>query len=280
LPSVAYCFVSSFASVAKVIAAAMTKSASARAHRRRRPTAGNNGTLYKSIVRVLQKEIVSGKHPVGARLPTESALCRRFSVSRHTVREALRHLRESGLVSPRQGSGTTVAAAEPSFYLHPVASVTDLMQYAVTTRYVVSGSRFVIADAKLARRLGCSPGRRWLHTEGLRYAPDGSPPICWTEVYVHAAYAGIRSLIGKKTGPIYTWIEEMYDERVVEVIQTLRAVTVPEALAAKLKVPAGSAALEIERVYKSAKHRVIEVAFNLHPADRFSYSISLRPERG
>ena len=280
MPSVAYCFVSSFASVAKVIAAAMTKSASARAHRSRRPTAGNNGTLYKSIVRVLQKEIVSGKHPVGARLPTESALCRRFSVSRHTVREALRHLRESGLVSPRQGSGTTVAAAEPSFYLHPVASVTDLMQYAVTTRYVVSGSRFVIADAKLARRLGCSPGRRWLHTEGLRYAPDGSPPICWTEVYVHAAYAGIRSLIGKKTGPIYTWIEEMYDERVVEVIQTLRAVTVPEAIAAKLKVPAGSAALEIERVYKSAKHRVIEVAFNLHPADRFSYSISLRPERG
>lgn len=36
------------------------------------------GTLYKRIVRVLQNEIVSGKHPVGARLPTESALCRRF----------------------------------------------------------------------------------------------------------------------------------------------------------------------------------------------------------
>jgi GntR family transcriptional regulator len=99
-------------------------------------------------------------------------------------------------------------------------------------------------------------------------------------VYVHAAYAGIRSLIGKKTGPIYTWIEEMYDERVVEVVQTLRAVTVPEAIAAKLEVPTGSAILEIERVYKSAKHRVIAVAFNLHPADRFSYSISLRPERG
>jgi DNA-binding GntR family transcriptional regulator len=47
-----------------------------------------------------------------------------------------------------------------------------------------------------------------------------------------------------------------------------------------LKVPSGSSALEIERFYKSAKHRVIEVAFNLHPAERFSYSISLRPERG
>jgi GntR family transcriptional regulator len=258
----------------------MTKPANDRVQRDRSSTMRGNGTLYKKIVRVLQKEITNGKHPVGARLPTESALCRRFSVSRHTVREALRQLRESGLVSPRQGSGTTVAAAEPSFYLHPVASVTDLMQYAVSTRYEVSGSRFVIANAKLARRLGCSAGRRWLHTEGLRYPPDGSPPICWTDVYVHSAYAGVRSLIGKKTGPIYTWIEEMYDERVVEVVQTLRAVTVPPVIAAKLEVAPGSAALEIERVYKSAKHRVIEVAFNLHPADRFSYAIALRPERG
>ena len=51
-------------------------------------------------------------------------------------------------------------------------------------------------------------------------------------------------------------------------------------LKARLDVEPGSAALEIERVYKSAKDRVIEVAFNLHPAERFSYSISLRPERG
>jgi GntR family transcriptional regulator len=255
----------------------MTKPAGAR---RKATHHRTSATLYQGIVRVLQNEISSGKHPVGARLPTESALCRRFSVSRHTVREALRHLRESGLVSPRQGSGTTVAAAAPSFYVHPVASVTDLMQYAVTTQYAVAASRFVIADARLARRLGCSPGRRWLHTEGLRYAPDGSPPICWTDVYVHAAYAGVRSLIGKRTGPIYTWIEEMYDERIVEVVQTLRAVTVPLAIAKKLAVAAGSPALEIERVYKTAKNRVIEVAFNLHPADRFSYSISLRPERG
>ena len=255
----------------------MTRSTSA-TRTRTRPR--RSGTLYKRIVRVLQDEIVNGKHPVGARLPTESALCRRFSVSRHTVREALRHLRESGLVRPRQGSGTTVAARTPAFTVQSVASVPDLMQYAATTRYVVERSRFVVADAQLARRLGCSPGRRWLHTEGLRYPPDGSPPLCWTEAYVHAAYAEVRSLVGKRSSPIYTWIEEMYDERVVEVVQTLRAATVPLSIAMKLKVAAGSPALEIERVYKSAKHRVVEVAFNLHPADRFSYSISLRPERG
>ena len=236
--------------------------------------------LYMQIVRLLQDEIVRGKYPVGARLPTEGELCQRFAVSRHTVREALRHLRDLGFVSPRQGSGTTVAAAKPSFYAHQVASVTELMQYAVATRYVVDHSALVTADAKLSRRLDCSPGRRWLHTTGYRYAQDNGPPLCWTEVYVHVAYAGIRSLIGKRSGPIYTWIEEMYGERVVEVVQTLRAVTVPASIATGLQAAPNSPALQIERSYKSAKHRVIEVAFNIHPADRFSYSISLRPERG
>jgi GntR family transcriptional regulator len=235
--------------------------------------------LYQRIVRALGDEIARGKHAVGSRLPTEVALSRRFGVSRHTVREALRVLRDSGLVTPRQGSGTTVAAGRPSFYVHAVASVTDLMQYAAATPYAVEHAGFVTADAGLARRLGCSPGRRWLRMEGFRYAAAGEPPICWTEVFVHSAYAGIRRLIGRRNAPIYTWIEEMYGERVVEVVQTLRAANVPDAAAAGLKVAPGSAALEIERVYKSARHRIIEVAFNLHPADRFSYTISLRPER-
>jgi GntR family transcriptional regulator len=235
--------------------------------------------LYMRIVRVLQDQIVGGKYPVGGRLPTEDQLGCRFRVSRHTIREALRHLRDFGLVSPRQGSGTTVVAAKPSFYVHPVASVADLMQYAAATRFIVAHSSIITADAKLARRLGCSPGRRWLYATGFRYAPKDARPVCWTEVFVHATYAGVRSLVGKRKAPIYRWIEEMYGERVVEVVQTLRAVTVPEAIATGLQVTPGSPALQIERIYKSAKHRVIEVAFNIHPADRFSYAISLRPDR-
>lgn len=236
--------------------------------------------LYRRVTEALQAEIADGTLPVGARLPTEHALCRRFGVSRHTVRGALQELREAGLVTSRQGSGSTVAAARPAFSVPAVASVPDLMQYAIATRYVVARSGFVTADAKLARQLGCSPGRRWLRAEGLRYAAADAPPFCWTEVYVHADYDGVRRLIGRRSGPIYRWIEELYGVHIAEVVQTLRAATVPAALAAGLAVAPGSAALEIERVYKTARHKIIEVAFNLHPADRFSYSIALRPERG
>ena len=63
-------------------------------------------------MRALKDEIVSGVLPVGSQLPTEEELCERFSVSRYTVREALRRLREDSLVSSRQGQGTIGRAAE------------------------------------------------------------------------------------------------------------------------------------------------------------------------
>ena len=64
--------------------------------------------LYLQVASALKDDIVSGAYPVGSLLPTEDALCERFSVSRYTVRGALRLLRDDGLVSSRQGAGTVV----------------------------------------------------------------------------------------------------------------------------------------------------------------------------
>ena len=115
--------------------------------------------LYRRVVDALRQDIVSGHHAVGDRLPTEDALCRRFGVSRHTVREALRALREEGLVASRQGAGTTVVrrAARP-LYTYSVSSIEELLQYATEARYAVDKSGIVVADRPLAERLGCDVG--------------------------------------------------------------------------------------------------------------------------
>ena len=79
--------------------------------------------LYLQVVRALKDEIVSGVYPVGSQLPTEEELCERFSVSRYTVREALRRLREDSLVSSRQGAGHHRRAATPGRFLRPRGDV-------------------------------------------------------------------------------------------------------------------------------------------------------------
>ena len=232
--------------------------------------------LNRKVVDTLRREIERGQPDVGERLPTEEALCQRFGVSRHTIRDALRKLREEGLVSSRQGAGTTVIrrGSQP-LYVQSVSSVEELLQYATEARYEVDKSGMVVADAALARRLGCSPGQRWLRVEGFRFVAGQNEPICWTEVFVLADYAGIGLRIGRRTGPIYSWIEEMYGVRISEVEQVLQAEPMPEAIGERLSALPGATAIGIRRAYRLADRRLVEVAFNLHRSDRFTYSVTL-----
>ncbi len=64
--------------------------------------------LSAAVVSGLAADIVSGRIPPGAMLPTEPQLCARFGVSRTVVREAIARLRRNGLVQVRQGFGTIV----------------------------------------------------------------------------------------------------------------------------------------------------------------------------
>jgi DNA-binding GntR family transcriptional regulator len=232
--------------------------------------------LYRRVVRTLKQEIVSGLYPVDSQLPTEGVLQERFSVSRHTIREALRELRDAGLVASRQGFGTTVLRpGSPRPYVHEVASINDLIELANATNYDVSSSEIVQADRALADRLGGEPGR-WLRIEGFRYAPDDPRPVCWTQVHVHGDFAGVARLIGRRPGPIYLWIEDLYGESVAEVEQSLCSRSVPASIAATLGVEPGSAVIEVKRLYRLSSGVVAEVAVNLYPADRFQLTMTLR----
>jgi len=55
-------------------------------------------------------EVVSGRWPVGERIPTEPALVEEFGIGRNTVREALQSLVHVGLLRREQGRGTFVIA--------------------------------------------------------------------------------------------------------------------------------------------------------------------------
>lgn len=60
---------------------------------------------YVHILRELRGRIVSGDYGRGQRLPSESALVKKFGVSRPTAARALRELATEGLVERRAGWG-------------------------------------------------------------------------------------------------------------------------------------------------------------------------------
>ncbi len=73
----------------------------------RKPT-GSRKNLPDLVFDGLLQSIKSGSYGVDERLPTEHALAAEFQVSRPVVREALRRLRDQGLVYSRRGAGTFV----------------------------------------------------------------------------------------------------------------------------------------------------------------------------
>jgi GntR family transcriptional repressor for pyruvate dehydrogenase complex len=64
--------------------------------------------LYEQIVQQIQDSITSGELKEGDQLPAERELAQQFGVSRTAVREAVKTLREKGLVEAYPGRGTFV----------------------------------------------------------------------------------------------------------------------------------------------------------------------------
>src|SRR5205807_7254100 len=64
--------------------------------------------LYEQIVEQIEQSIVKGALKPGDQLPAERELALQFGVSRTAVREAVKALREKGLVEAYSGRGTFV----------------------------------------------------------------------------------------------------------------------------------------------------------------------------
>lgn len=68
-----------------------------------------DASQYPQIADDLRHRIESGDLAPGARLESERTLAEHYKVARTTIREALKVLRNEGLVIPRQGSGVYVS---------------------------------------------------------------------------------------------------------------------------------------------------------------------------
>lgn len=68
-------------------------------------------SLVEQVVSQIEDLIGSGHWTVGDKLPPEMELMEEFSVSRNTLREAIRALVHAGLLETKQGSGTVVCSS-------------------------------------------------------------------------------------------------------------------------------------------------------------------------
>lgn len=230
--------------------------------------------LYRKLADSLSEAIRSGQYAVGSYLPTEKELCELYDASRHTVREALRRLRETGMVRRRQGSGTLVVANRPRLkYTQYVSSIDDLMRYGAETRFEVLRSERVLADDRLAQLLDCEVGQECVHLHGIRYQRDYTRPVCTTEVYRLVRDDDThRRLEADFKATVFVLRDELDIGHIGRVEQAIDAVIVDDDQAKELGAENPKAALRTVRRYFDLNNQMLLAAVSVHLGEVFRYS--------
>jgi GntR family transcriptional regulator len=242
------------------------------------PSGTRPGTRYSNLARVLTDEIETGRYKVGQRIPTEAELTQRFDVSRHTVREALRDLKNRGLILARAGVGTVVRARTPSStsFMHGAGTLEEVIQFGEATRMKVLQQGPLLADVALAEAIAAKPGQALHRVSLLRFRPREALPAGRVDIYLRPEHADVIGVIETSRTPVLRLVERLHGARIAEVVQKIVAAKLASAEARLLKTLPGKPALHVTRQYFDSQDRLLMATVGLYPSERFSHNTRFR----
>jgi len=247
----------------------------------RKPTAAaRKPTLYQNMGDRLLDMIKSGRYPVGSNLPTEMELCETFSVSRHTVREAIRRLHEPGLVERRRRAGTTVIRQHPEPQFGLALDTTDQLQHYLQTTNLRVGRVIDPLPRQPAETMVEGQPTDWIKIETHRCVPGSNRPISWTDIYLRREYGSIVDLIGSRPGGVYPLFEEYCGEVVESIEIEISAAIFPPRVARLLGYGKADSALLMIRRFRNPVGKLLEIAVSYYPPYEFRYVARLVRAQG
>ena len=228
--------------------------------------------LYYQLKDLLRDQILQGVLRPGDMLPTEEQLQETYSLSRTTVRQALKELEFEGLITRFRGRGTFVARPKVAHSPEPHFSLTEqLLRQGIRPGWTVLRADRVPAPPDVAEILDIPPSTSLFCLERLRLADD--EPIGYHTAYVAPrAQGGIRPENFTQGGSL-TYLEGLPALTESRARRILEATLAPPQVAALLEVEEGSPLLRIRRVVYSADGDPLEVMQALYRGDRFQYQI-------
>ncbi|MFI6874111.1 GntR family transcriptional regulator [Streptomyces sp. NPDC050400] len=231
------------------------------------PEGGRDRTpLWRHVRDDLRARLEQGEF--GDSFPGEMELAKRYEVSRHTVRAALRDLRQEGLVTAARGRRPR--AAGEAVIEQPVGAVYSLfasVEAAGLEQRSIVRAIDVRADAHVAVRLGMEESTPLLYLERIRLA-DGEP-LAHDKVWMLASDARALLDVDFSHTALYDELAVRCGIRLVGGEEHIKAVTPTAAEQKLLGLPDGVAAFSIERLGRT-HGRTVEWRTTLIRGDRFS----------
>ena len=227
--------------------------------------------LWFQVAQHLEGAIVSGAIPPGTLFGNEIQLADQLGLSRPTMRRAMQHLVDKGMIVRRRGVGTRVVQPTVRRPLQLTSLFDDLTASGQAPSTRVLSWATVAADEHLAARFGVEEGTDLLAVERLRSAQEVPvarltnhlPLSVLTfdegDLAAHGLYALLRA------GGVHLH----------SATQTVGARTATPAEAALLGERRGAALLTVRRVTHDDHGTVVEYGNHLYAASRYTFETTL-----
>ncbi|WP_159992739.1 GntR family transcriptional regulator [Roseomonas sp. 18066] len=232
--------------------------------------------LHARLRDALARRLAAGEWPPGTALPAESRLALEYGVALATMRRALGHLGQEGLVERRQGRGTfsRQARAATSMLRFFLLSHADEGSGAILPESrVVAGGPGPLPD-EVAARLGRAPGSPGLGLERLRYW--GGEALLSETIHLPLPEAApLLDLPLEDYGALlYPLMAARCGLSVVRVEDEVSVGRASAPVAFALGLPVGEPVILVSRIAFDAAGRPIETRIARGRADRFRYRAS------
>lgn len=234
--------------------------------------------LYHRVYLLLRQHITEGAWPPEVPMPGEHELAETHGVSRITVRRALQRLEQEGLVLRRRGAGTYSRQPQPPKRRENLRGlIENLLAMGLHTKVKLISFDYVAATADVAEALELPVGtvvQKSVRVRSIKGAPF-SHLTTWVPQEIGHRYRA-QDLAAR---PLLQLLEEA-GAQAVAAEQVISAKLADSAVAALLRVEAGSALLWVRRQVRDESGRVIEAIEALYRPDMYEYQIAMVREHG
>jgi GntR family transcriptional regulator len=222
--------------------------------------------LWRQLRRDLLSRVEAGEFSDA--FPGELALVEEYAVSRHTVRQALRQLRDDGVVLATRGRQPRVAPLPE--ITQPVGALYSLfasVEEAGLDQHSVVQTFDLRADALVAERLDLEASTPLVYLARLRLAGDA--PLALDRVWLPASVAAPLLDADFAHTSLYVELAARTGVRINHGREEIRAAIPTPAERHQLRCPANVAAFSINRL-GFVGERKVEWRHTLVRADRFA----------
>jgi len=231
--------------------------------------------LYQQIQHLIRHRISKGEYTPGSQIPSESELCRELSVSRVTLREALRDLVRDDMLVKIQGKGTFVANDPPrGLTTVKYAGFLDELQERVQKLTVADVEMHAIpATPELTATLHLENDAEVIRIRRLRNIDK--EPFSFTVNYLPLAIGKRIRAKDLYSVPLLRILQEDLKIPIVRARETIEAAPADPEVAQKLGIPVLYPVMHMKRVMFTTGDRPFELVETYYRADKYHYSVNL-----